>query len=137
MHVRIIFWMWRVRVMGELDESFGAQTIMWDSLMSQSTTRQHPHDITRYFHHQHDSAASSTSRFDSDIVPWPTSPRQCHRQHDSAAMSCHDQRRLGSAIAIANMTQQQHHTTTNVASTAPSPERHGSAITSTTEQRHR
>jgi hypothetical protein len=29
MHVRVIFWMRRVRVIGKLDESFGARTAVW------------------------------------------------------------------------------------------------------------
>jgi hypothetical protein len=34
----------------------------------------------------------------SDITPFPMSPRQHHRQHDSAVISHHDQRHLSCAI---------------------------------------
>jgi hypothetical protein len=98
-----------------------------DLVMSGSTTRQHPRNITRHSNRQHDLAASSPAWFSSDITPRPMLPQWCHRQHDLAAISCHHQCHLSSGIA--SMTRQRHHATDNVASLAPSLARLDSNVT--------
>jgi hypothetical protein len=76
-----------------------------------------------------DSAATMPAWLDCDIMSRPTSTWQHDRQHDLAATSRHGQHRLGSAIA--SMTRQWHHATSNISSAAPSPAEIGSLKSTT------
>jgi hypothetical protein len=111
-----------------IGNAIGSMTRQWQHAIASMTQQQH-HAMTNVA-----MAMPSPTWVGCDITPWPTSPWQCHRRHDSAVASCHGRRCVGHVIA--NMTRQQHLTTINVSSAAPSPVRLSNAITSMTRQWH-
>jgi hypothetical protein len=118
MHVGVIFWIQRIQIMGELDESFGAWTAVWRSndltIHNSAAPSQHRFgsvnaSMTRQQHHattnidsvapsQHDLATISPAWLGHDITSLATLTWQRPHRHDFVATSQHSQHRLSSAV---------------------------------------